>query len=201
MSDVAPNPSPRLAVFVSGGGRTLVNLHDHIANGALRAHIAVVIASSHCCALPKAHDRGIPFEVHPGEIPADRLAAILAPYRPDLLVLAGYVKRLHIPPAFAGRVVNIHPALLPRFGGPGMYGRRVHEAVLGSGEPESGCTVHLCNEEYDAGSILLQKRCPVLPGDTPDTLAARVFELEREAYPQAIKMLLATMSPQRPAQS
>jgi phosphoribosylglycinamide formyltransferase-1 len=87
--------------------------------------------------------------------------------------------------------VNIHPALLPDFGGPGMYGHHVHEAVLASGCSSSGCTVHLCDPEYDRGPIVLQKSCPVLPGDTADTLAARVFDLECEAYPEALELLFA----------
>ncbi len=86
-------------------------------------------------------------------------------------------------------MVNIHPALLPDFGGPGMYGHRVHEAVLASGKKESGCTVHLCDSAYDRGPIVLQRRVPVLPGDTPDTLAARVFGAECEAYPEALRCL------------
>jgi phosphoribosylglycinamide formyltransferase-1 len=180
---------PRLAVFVSGGGRTFMNLHDRIRTGTLRAQIVLVVASSQCPAVPRAAERGIPCEVHPGEIPPERLREILRPYAPDYLVLAGYLKRLAILPEFVGRVVNIHPALLPKFGGPGMYGRRVHEAVLAAGDPESGCTVHLCDEAYDRGEIILQRRCPVLPDDTPDTLAARVFAEECEAYPAALARL------------
>src|SRR5690606_6846153 len=93
-------------------------------------------------------------------------------------------------------VVNIHPALLPRHGGPGMYGDRVHAAVLAAGDPESGCTVHLADGVYDAGPIVLQKRCEVLPDDTPESLAARVFELELEAYPEALRVLFERESKQ-----
>ena len=109
----------------------------------------------------------------------------------DLVCLAGWLQLLQIPPRWAGRGLNIHPALLPKFGGQGMYGRRVHEAVLAAGERESGCTVHVVTDAYDAGPIVLQRRCPVLPGDTPDTLAARVFAQECEAYPEAIKRSVA----------
>jgi folate-dependent phosphoribosylglycinamide formyltransferase PurN len=105
----------------------------------------------------------------------------------DLVVLAGYLKLLPIVPEFAGRVINIHPALLPKHGGKGMYGDRVHEAVLASGDSESGCTVHLCNEGYDDGRILLQARVPVLAKDTVTTLAARFCRRAR-AYPAAIAM-------------
>jgi phosphoribosylglycinamide formyltransferase-1 len=94
--------------------------------------------------------------------------------------------------AYRGRILNIHPALLPRFGGQGMYGTRVHEAVLAAGERESGATVHLVDEEYDRGAILLQRRVPVLPGDTPASLAARVLEAEHQVYPEALRRFAAT---------
>ncbi len=118
------------------------------------------------------------------------IAEILSRHAIDYVVFAGYLKLLPIPPAYRGRVVNIHPALLPTFGGPGMHGRHVHEAVLAAGEKESGCTVHFCDDRYDTGAIILQRRCPVLAGDSPETLAARVFEEEKLAYPRAIRMLI-----------
>jgi phosphoribosylglycinamide formyltransferase-1 len=107
----------------------------------------------------------------------------------ELVCLAGYLRKVGAPllRAYAGRLLNIHPALLPKFGGPGMYGRRVHEAVLAAGEKESGCTVHVVDEEYDHGEPLLQSRVPVLPGDTPDALAARVLEQEHRTYPEAVR--------------
>jgi formyltetrahydrofolate-dependent phosphoribosylglycinamide formyltransferase len=107
----------------------------------------------------------------------------------DLVIMAGFIRRYLYPSKFEGRVLNIHPALLPEFGGKGYYGHRVHEAVLKSGAKESGCTVHLADLHYDKGQILLQKRVPVLPGDSPDTLAARVFQAECEAYPEAIRRM------------
>jgi phosphoribosylglycinamide formyltransferase-1 len=183
----------RLAVMLSGSGRTLLNLLDHVDRGALRAVIPLVIASREGLGARRARQRGVPVVlIEPGEIPADRLASILTEHRIDWLVLAGYLKLVHIPPAYRGRVVNIHPALLPEFGGPGMYGRHVHEAVLAAGRKVSGCTVHLCDDEYDRGPIILQKSCPVRPDDTPDTLAARVFELECRAYPEALQQLVAS---------
>jgi phosphoribosylglycinamide formyltransferase-1 len=110
----------------------------------------------------------------------------------DVVVLAGYMKK--VPPqvvaAFRNRILNIHPALLPRFGGPGMYGLRVHAAVLAAGETESGATVHLVDEEYDRGAILLQRRVPVLQGDTPELLAARVLEAEHALYPDALRLVV-----------
>ncbi len=180
----------RLAVLISGGGRTLLNIHDHIRRGDLACEIPLVIASSECPGAQRARERGLHVEVMPGRIAEPTLVAALAKHAIDFVILAGYLKLLPIPPAFRGRVVNIHPALLPRFGGPGMHGRRVHEAVLAAGERESGCTVHFCDERFDTGAIILQRRCPVLPGDTPDTLAARVFEEELIAYPQALRTLI-----------
>jgi phosphoribosylglycinamide formyltransferase 1 len=108
----------------------------------------------------------------------------------DLVCLAGFLSLLEIPPDFSGRVINIHPALLPSFGGKGMHGHHVHEAVLKAGCKVSGCTVHLADQTYDTGRILVQRCCPVLDTDTPDTLAKRVFEQECIAYPEAIRMFL-----------
>ena len=123
----------------------------------------------------------------PAESYAQRILDVLG--EAEYLCLAGYMKLL--PPEvllrFPGRILNIHPALLPKFGGKGMYGHHVHEAVIAAGETESGCTVHLVTEEYDEGQILLQKRCPVLPEDTPEALAARVLELEHQAFAEALK--------------
>ena len=103
-------------------------------------------------------------------------------------MLAGFLSLLKIPDDYLGRVMNIHPALLPKFGGQGMYGHHVHEAVLAAGEQESGCTVHFADNQYDHGPVILQRRCPVKSDDTPDSLADRVMAEEREAYPQAIQM-------------
>jgi phosphoribosylglycinamide formyltransferase 1 len=186
--------SPRLAVLISGGGRTLLNILDHIRRGELRAEVPLVIASKETEGLAKARKAvgaGVgAVEVIPGRIPRTTLAQLLEQHRIDWVVLAGYLFLVDIPPAYRGRVINIHPALLPKHGGKGMYGHHVHEAVLAAGEPTSGCTVHIADEHYDQGSIILQRTCPVYPSDTPDTLAARVFELELEAYPAALKQLL-----------
>jgi phosphoribosylglycinamide formyltransferase-1 len=115
--------------------------------------------------------------------------------------MAGFLSLWTIPSDFQGRVLNIHPALLsptegghPRFGGKGMHGHHVHEAVLAAGETESGCTVHYADNTYDTGPIILQKKVPVLPTDTPDALAARVFEQEKFAYPEAIRLVMKTLS-------
>ncbi len=191
----SPGPVPRIAGLISGGGRTLLNLQDQIVAGHLRAAIPLVIASRECPGAERARARGLEVRVIPGVIPAPALESVLSQFRINWVILAGYLKKVDIPPAFAGRVVNIHPALLPRHGGPGMYGHRVHEAVLAAGDTESGCTVHFCDDAYDTGPIILQKRCPVLPGDTPDTLAARVFELETLAYPEALQRLFRRAVP------
>ena len=105
-------------------------------------------------------------------------------------MLAGFLRLLVVPERWLGRVLNIHPALLPAFGGKGFYGERVHRAVLEAGERVTGCTVHYVTNEYDAGPILLQREVPVLPGDTPESLAARVFEAEQRALPDAVRLHL-----------
>ena len=189
----------RLAVLLSGGGRTLLNLLDEIDAGRLAAEVRLVIASKECPGAERARARGLPVEVTPGVIPGERLEQALRRERIAWVVLAGYLKFVHVPQAFAGRVVNIHPALLPRHGGKGMFGHRVHQAVLAAGETESGCTVHLVDDQYDHGATILQRRCPVLPNDTPDTLAARVFEQECFAYPEALRQLIASQGNDLPA--
>jgi phosphoribosylglycinamide formyltransferase 1 len=180
----------RLAVMISGGGRSMLNLHRAIELGDLDATIAVVIASRPCPGVDRAGELGVPVVVRPGEIPPDVLETLLREYRADWIVLAGYLNLLRVPASHRGRAVNIHPALLPEFGGPGMYGRRVHQDVIHAGKTISGCTVHLCDDRYDTGPIVLQLTCPVLPGDTAPLLADRVFEQECKAYPLALQGLI-----------
>ena len=182
--------TPNMLALLSGGGRTLLNLLDAIEDGRLAARITGAIASRPCPGVERAQARGVPSRVVRGMIPAEDLLSIAREHGATWVVLCGYLQKIDLPRELVGRVVNIHPALLPKFGGPGMYGDRVHRAVLDAGEAESGCTVHLCDAEYDSGPIVLQARCPVLPGDTVDSLAARVFELECETYPKALAMLL-----------
>lgn len=177
--------------MLSGGGRSLENLQAAIGRGKLHAQIALVIASRECAGAEKARRAGVPTLVMPGRIDRERLGEVLREHRCAWVVLAGYLKLLAIPGGFEGRVVNIHPALLPAFGGAGMHGHHVHEAVLAAGCKVSGCTVHLCDERFDTGPILVQRTCPVLDGDTPETLAARVFEQECLAYPEALRLLIA----------
>ena len=183
------NTAPlRIGVLLSGSGRTLQNLIDRTADGSLAAEIACVIADrEHAYGLTRARAAGLPAIV---EREAEAIYAALRRHRVELICLAGYLRLLPLAADFVGRVLNIHPALLPKFGGKDFYGERVHRAVLAAGETESGCTVHICDEQYDRGTILLQKRVPVLPDDTVETLAARVFEAECEAYPEAIGLWL-----------
>ncbi|MGE3174888.1 MAG: phosphoribosylglycinamide formyltransferase [Planctomycetota bacterium] len=178
-------PAPRLGVLLSGGGRTLQNLIDRVANGRLRAAIACVLADRpQALGLERAARHGVP---HACVTEPDAIWRALREHRVDLVCLCGYLRLLPIDPAFADRVLNIHPSLLPRHGGKGMFGEHVHAAVLAAGDAESGCTVHLCTDEYDRGPPLLQQRVPVLPGDDTAALAARVFAAECEAYPAAIE--------------
>ncbi len=194
-SEESLNKPLPIAVLLSGGGTTMLNLADRIADGSLSAQIKLVIASNDTSAakgIERATALGLPCQVIRRKDHADTAAfseAIFAPVRDtgcELVCMAGFLSLLVIPADFAGRVMNIHPSLLPKFGGKGMHGHHVHEAVLQAGEKESGCTVHFADNSYDTGPIVLQKSCPVLPGDTPERLAARVFEQECAAYPEAI---------------
>ena len=185
------NHRPRLGVLLSGSGRTLQNLFDRIGDGRMRAAVAGVASDrDDAFGLQRALDHGI--EARCLRDPS-AIWSWLLELDVDLVILAGYLRLLPIVPEFAGRVLNIHPSLLPKFGGKGMHGDRVHQAVLAAGETESGCTVHLCNDHYDQGRILLQARVPVRAGDTPRDLAARVFAAEGEAYPAAIAMRWAEL--------
>lgn len=178
----------RIGVLLSGGGRTLQNLLDVIERGELAARIACVVADREAHGLQRADDAGVPRLLTRDH---DEIYAFVEQHRAELLCLCGYLRLLPIRPDWHGRILNIHPSLLPKHGGPGCYGHRVHEAVLAAGDTESGCTVHYCNDRYDEGEVLVQVRVPVLPGDTPDSLATRVFAAECEAYPEAIRRHLA----------
>ncbi|HCA39577.1 MAG: formyltransferase family protein [Phycisphaerales bacterium] len=181
----------RLCCLASGGGRTVMNLQDHIEAGELPAIIeSVILSRSGLPAGERCAARGLRVCEPAGTDSVDDwVLAILQEGRPDLICLCGYLRLLPILPWMIHRVVNIHPALLPNFGGKGMHGRAVHEAVLASGRRESGCTVHLVDARYDHGATILQRTCEVLPTDDADTLAARVFEEECAAYPAAIRLI------------
>ena len=197
-SDLKPKgsaPPISLAVLISGGGTTLQNLIDQIAGGTLDAKIAVVVASKPGIAgIERAGKANIPCHIVERSKFADVAAFSEAAFAhcekagAELVCLAGWLPLVKIPTAFVGKVMNIHPSLLPSFGGRGMYGRRVHEAVLEHGCKISGCTVHFVDDAYDAGPIILQRAVRVREDDTPDTLAARVFEQEQLAYPIAIEL-------------
>lgn len=179
---------PRLGILLSGGGRTLQNFMHRISAGSLGCQIACVISDRvGTKGLERAEQSALPHFV---EKDSDKIFALLRQHQVDLVCLCGYLRLLQIAEDFADRVLNIHPALLPKFGGKGFYGSRVHAAVLESGDEESGCTVHLCNNQYDRGRILLQRRIAVAPDDDVDSLAARVFAAECEAYPAAIELWL-----------
>lgn len=186
----------RLAVLLSGGGTTLANLAAKIDAGELDAELAVAI-SSNTAAFERLEARNLPVPAHllTRKAFSDTAAFSQAVFNVirdadvDLVCLAGFLCLLSIPDDYAWRVLNIHPALLPAFGGKGMYGHHVHEAVLAAGCKVSGCTVHFADQTYDTGPILVQRTCPVEADDTPDTLAARVFEQECLAYPEAIRLI------------
>jgi phosphoribosylglycinamide formyltransferase-1 len=157
--------------------------------------VAVLGSRADAFGLERARKRGLPALCVPrkkyktSEEFSAAIYTALEPYAPDLIVLAGFMCMLAIPEKFHMKVVNVHPALLPAFGGKGFYGHHVHEAVLEHGCKITGCTVHFVDNEYDRGPIIMQKAVPVLPGDTADTLGARVQEAEREIYPKAIEAL------------
>lgn len=185
-----------LAFLVSGTGRTLANFVREIEAGRLDARVQVIVATNRRAFQAEPVQRaGAPVELverrrfETTEAFSEAVTAVLDRYHIDLVLCAGLLQKYLFPERYNGRVLNIHPALLPKFGGQGMYGHHVHEAVLAAGEKESGCTVHIADLEYDHGPIVLQKRVPVLPDDTPETLAERVFQAECEAYPEAVRLV------------
>jgi phosphoribosylglycinamide formyltransferase-1 len=185
----------RMAVLLSGGGTTLQNFIDRIERGELDAEVACVIGSRpDAYGLERARRHGIPaFVVNRKDYPtaeayADAPWPVIRDHGANLVALAGFLSLLHVPPDFEHRIMNTHPALIPAFCGKGMYGHRVHEAVIESGVKVSGATIHYADAQYDHGPIILQGAVPVLDDDTPDTVAERVMALERELYPQAVQL-------------
>jgi len=177
----------KMAVLLSGSGRTLDNFHERIAAGTLRAEIKVVIANvASALGLAKAERYGYPAFHAPSN---EEINRILANYDVDLIALAGFLKLYTPPETLRQAVLNIHPALIPSFCGAGFYGHHVHEAVKARGCTVSGCTVHFANEAYDAGPIVLQRCVALADSDTPDEIAAKVFAVECEAFPEAINLV------------
>lgn len=185
----------RLGVLISGGGTTMANFLKRIGDGGLDAEIRVVIATrAGCGGVDRARQAGLKTVVIPRREYSDVdsfSAAVFAQLRDaevDLVTLAGFLSLLSIPDDFQYRVMNIHPGLIPSFCGTGFYGHHVHEAVLARGVKVSGCTVHFADNVYDHGPIIVQSCVPVLDDDTPETLAARIFETECDIYPRAIEL-------------
>jgi phosphoribosylglycinamide formyltransferase-1 len=199
-SEIGRSGSPaghpvRLAVLLSGSGTTLQNFIDRITAGRLAAEIVVVIASrADAGGLERARAAGIAAVTVPRKLFADvdqfndALHVELQRHTFDLILLAGFLSPFQLRRRYVGRVLNIHPALIPAFCGKGYYGEKVHRAVLEAGVKVTGCTVHFADDEYDHGPIVLQGVVPVLDDDTPATLAARVHAIENDLYPEAVRL-------------
>jgi len=190
-----PKSPLKIAALISGTGRTLRNVFELIETGRLDAGVVLVQSSTpQARGLQYAETRAVPIDVverRDYDSPEEFSEAVFGPCRDfgaDLVVMAGYLKHVLIPTDFENRVMNIHPGLVPAFCGKGFYGHHVHEAAIKYGVKVSGCTVHFVDNEYDHGPIILQKTVPVHSDDSPDVLAARVFEAECEAYPEAVRL-------------
>jgi formyltetrahydrofolate-dependent phosphoribosylglycinamide formyltransferase len=187
----------RVAVAASGRGSNLAALLRALGPSGPARVVLVLSNRPDAGALAIAREHGVATAVLGDPSDASAWQSALGAHRVDLLVLAGYLKL--VPPGivreWAGRIINVHPALLPRHGGPGMYGARVHQAVLDAGDRETGVTVHLVDEEYDRGAVLAQARVPVLPGETPESLAARVLAVEHHLLPAAVLRAAAAGHP------
>ncbi len=185
----------KLAVFLSGNGTTLQNIIDRCAAGELDASVVCVVSSREkAYGLERARNAGIPAIAVPRKDFSDADAfgravwSAVDEYAPDLVALAGFMSLLPFPEAYAGRIMNVHAALIPAFSGKGMYGERVYKAVLDYGVKVTGATVHFVNDEYDRGPVIAQSAVPVMEDDTVETLATRVQEEERKLYPIAIQL-------------
>jgi phosphoribosylglycinamide formyltransferase-1 len=186
----------RIAVLASGSGSNAQRLIEHFAQHAKARVVLVGCDQPEAGVLQRAWDLGVPSYLFSGaELRDGTVQQELLGQRIDLVVLAGFMRLIptELIKAFPQRIVNIHPALLPKYGGKGMYGHHVHETVVAAKEQESGITIHYVNERYDEGEHLFQAICPVLPEDTPDTLAARIHELEHAHYPQVVENLVLTI--------
>ena len=192
-------PRPlRIAGLISGGGSTIANIVQYIGDGQFAAEVVLTICSnSHAGGIERMRGLGVDVEIvarkqfDSTEAFSDTVFSLVRDAKADLICLGGFLSLLRIPDDYTHRVMNIHPALLPSFGGHGMYGHHVHEAVLAAGCKVSGCTVHFADNEYDCGPIIVQRTCAVEEDDTLDTLADRVMAEERIAYPEAINLFAA----------
>lgn len=183
-----------IAIFASGSGTNAENIIRYFQENDL-IRVALVLSNrSDAYVLERAHRLQVPSEVFLKEdwVSGEQILALLHEYHIDFIVLAGFLVRVpeRLLHAYPDKIINIHPALLPKFGGKGMYGDRVHEAVVAAGEKESGITIHYINEHYDEGNAIFQATCPVLPTDSPDDVAKKVHALEYEYFPQVIEQVL-----------
>ncbi len=193
-------PKKRIAVLASGNGTNLQAILDQCKSGAIHGEVAVVVSNQrYAHALTRARDAGIetlvfePQKFQNRTVLCSRMAKALKEKNIDLVCLAGYMLRIEpcLIRSFPNRIINIHPALLPKFGGKGMYGRHVHEAVLKAEEKESGCTIHVVDEIYDHGAIIAQARVPVEAGDSPESLAEKIHALEHNLYSAVVRDICA----------
>ncbi len=190
----------RLGVLLSGGGTTLQNILERIEEKSLNAVVCVVVSSnSRAYGLVRAAKHLIPSFVvrlkdHENtDSFSEEITGVLGRFSVDLVLMAGFLRLYRIPETYEGRVMNIHPALIPKHCGKGFHGHHVHESVVAAGDTESGCTVHFADNEYDHGPIILQRKVAIAPEDGPDEVAAKVFAEECKAYPEAIRMYMENM--------
>lgn len=185
-----------IAIFASGEGSNAQRLIDHFKDSA-KARIAVIVSNNPSAyVLERAKQAGIPaLIIHKASFQQGKAAHDLEAMNIDLIVLAGFLWLIpkNLIEAFPDRIINIHPALLPRYGGKGMYGMNVHRSVCEACETETGITIHYVNEHYDSGAIILQERCPVFPSDSPENVAARVRELEHRHFPLAVERIIDSL--------
>ena len=182
-----------IAIFASGSGSNAENIINHFNHGNLAKVVLVLSENKNAFVFERARKLSVPtlfFTID--ELKTGKVLSILKQYNVDIVVLAGFLKLFpeSIIDEYPQKIVNIHPALLPKYGGKGMYGSKVHDAVIKAGEKESGITIHYVNRNYDDGDIIFQAKCPVMKDDTPDTLAQRVHRLEYEHFPKVIEKLL-----------
>ena len=191
--------TPKIALFASGSGSNVENIVRYFA-GKKTVDFPLILSNKQDAFVhERAKMLGVPSVTFSRDEFADgrKIVSLLDKYEVDFIVLAGFLLKVSLPilEAYPNKIINIHPALLPKFGGKGMYGMRVHEAVIAEGDTESGITVHLVNERYDEGSIIFQTQCPVLPSDTPQTLADRIHQLEYQHYPRVVQRFIEGRQP------